>query len=114
MSNFHAAIMERRRYGENGWNVEYEWTRNEFEAAKKIIKIILDTYEEIPFNQLRYMVGDIVYGGRVRDDKDHHLVHAIINKYFSPNVLEKGYKFSNSGLYYSPDLYSTKDYVSYI
>ena len=30
LSNFHAAVMDRKRYEENGWNLQYEWTRTEF------------------------------------------------------------------------------------
>ena len=48
------------------------------------------------------MIGDIIYGGRVTDDKDNHLVHAIIKNYISPEVLMEGFKFSKSGLYFSP------------
>lgn len=60
------------------------------------------------------MIGDIIYGGRVTDDKDNHLVHALIKNYINPEVLMEGYKFSKSGLYFSPELTHAKDYVKYI
>ena len=69
---------------------------------------------EIPFAQIRYIISEIVYGGRILDNKDNHLVAAIANKYFTPSIFEEGYKFSKSGLYYSPQSFSLKDYISYI
>lgn len=47
------------------------------------------------------MGAEINYGGRVTDDKDVRLIKTIIKKYICLEALRDGYKFSESGIYYS-------------
>lgn len=35
LSYFHAAILERRKYGAIGWNIPYEWMTADFETSKR-------------------------------------------------------------------------------
>ena len=63
---------------------------------------------------LNYLGAEINYGGRVTDDKDVRLIKAILKSYISPGIVEVGYKFSKSGLYYSVDANSQEDYLAYI
>lgn len=60
------------------------------------------------------MLAEIIYGGRVTDNWDRRLMGAITVNYFNPEVLKDGYKFSKSGLYYSPQAGNVKDYINYI
>lgn len=50
----------------------------------------------------------------MRDDKDFRLIRNIADKYFNYEMLQDGYKFSKSGLYYSPAAGSLEQYISYI
>lgn len=67
------------------------------------MKILLNDNKEVCFKSIRYMIGEIIYGGRVTDPRDYTLLNAISDNYFNPEVLKDGYKFSTSGLYYSPE-----------
>jgi dynein heavy chain len=49
----------------------------------------------------RYTVGEINYGGRVTDDWDRRLIMNILEDYYCDPVLEDGYQFSTSDVYYS-------------
>lgn len=35
---FHAAILERRKFGPIGWNIPYEWMDSDFETCQKQLK----------------------------------------------------------------------------
>jgi dynein heavy chain len=77
--------------------------------------MLLVEQPEIPWDALRYVTGQINYGGRVTDDWDRRCLMAILGKYYTPSVLDDSYKFSESGLYFSPavgPLDSFKEYVN--
>ena len=74
----------------------------------------VDESQEIPLTILRYIVGDINYGGRVTDDKDSKLISAILSKYFNELVFDDGYKFSDSDIYYAPKMDQISDVYQYL
>lgn len=57
---------------------------------------------------LRFLFTEINYGGRVTDDKDRRLINSLILKFCSPEVLQDGYRFSDSGTYYMPECETVK------
>jgi dynein heavy chain, axonemal len=71
-------------------------------------------YELVPYKVLNYIGAEINYGGRVTDDKDQRLIKTILRTYVTPGILEDGFKFSESGLYYSPPAGEKEDYIDYI
>jgi dynein heavy chain len=64
--------------------------------------MLLDEYDKVPYKVIQYLGAEINYGGRVTDDKDVRLIVTIIKKYINPESLKDGYKYSESGVYYSP------------
>lgn len=80
----------------------------------KQLKLFLDEYQEIPFKVLNYLGAEINYGGRVTDDKDVRLIKTILRQYIQEGILEDGFKFSESGKYYSIQAGSQEDYMNYI
>ena len=63
---------------------------------------------------LQFLEAEINYGGRVTDDKDRRLLNTIVRVYTCPQVLEKGYKFSESGIYYAPELKTMEEHLDFI
>jgi len=43
-----------------------------------MLKLFLDSPEEIPWDALLFVTGDINYGGRVTDDQDRRCLMAIL------------------------------------
>ena len=39
---FHAAILERRKYGAIGWNIGYMWMNSDLETSKRQLKMYLE------------------------------------------------------------------------
>jgi dynein heavy chain len=79
-----------------------------------MLKIFLDEQEEIPWEALLYVTGHINYGGRVTDDWDRRCLISLLRKYSNPDVLEDGFKFSDSGIYYAPTNGPIESYKEYI
>ena len=111
---FHAIVQDRRKFGPIGWNIPYAFTYEDFDVCMKQLKIFLDEYNQIPYKVLNYLGAEINYGGRVTDDKDVRLIKTILRRYINENIVEDGYKFSDSGLYYSMKAGSQEDYINYI
>lgn len=93
--------------------------------------MLLDEYEEIPYKVnkksifllflyklklkvLNYLGAEINYGGRVTDDKDVLLIKSILKLYMNPNILKDNHRFSESGIYFSPEAGEHSDYMNYI
>ena len=111
---FHAIIQERRKFGPLGWNIPYEFTDGDLRICIRQLKMFLEEYEETPFKVLKYTVGEINYGGRVTDDWDRRLIMSILDDYYTPKVLQDGYKFSSSPIYESISGETYSDYKNYI
>ena len=60
------------------------------------------------------MTSDIDYGGRITDDFDRLLLLSILKQYYTPQILEEGYRFLKSGMYYVPNLKTVQDYRRFI
>lgn len=58
--------------------------------------------EDIPWDAMKYMTGQINYGGRVTDDWDRILLLNILMKFYNDDILSENYAFSTSGIYYVP------------
>jgi len=111
---FNALILERRKYGSLGWNIPYEFSNSDLKISQSQLLMFLNTYEQIPYEALRYMAAEANYGGRVTDPKDRILINTILNDFYDPKVINDGHKFSEGGVYYCPpegELSTYKDYI---
>lgn len=111
---FHAIVQDRRKFGPIGWNIPYAFTNEDLVVSRRQLKIFIENYEVVPFKVLNIIGAEINYGGRVTDDKDVRLIKTILGTYMQPNILEVGYKFSESGLYCSIEPGEKEDYLEYI
>ena len=110
---FHANILERRKFGPLGWNIRYAFDESDLETSIAIMRRFLNEQDEIPWDALRFVTGQINYGGRVTDDWDRRCITTILQTSMKEEVLTAGFKFSPSGVYYSPEPGSYEDYKTY-
>ena len=53
---------------------------------------------QVPFDALKYAIGEANYGGRVTDDKDRRLLNTILSRIYRPEILtESPFNLSASG-----------------
>mmetsp|Transcript_30720 Transcript_30720/g.59916 ORF Transcript_30720/g.59916 Transcript_30720/m.59916 type:complete len:4305 (+) Transcript_30720:116-13030(+) len=99
---FHALVLERKKFGPMGWNVIYGFTDSDMLISKRQLKMFLNTYEETPIVALRYLVGQLNYGGRVTDEWDLRTLNMILNDMFCEQILGDEYVFTSGGEYHAP------------
>ena len=83
---FHAVVQERRKYGKVGWNVRYDFNDSDFSVSIRLLdnylaKAHANNDTQIPWDTLRYLVGEVMYGGRVTDDCDRRVVGTYMQEY---------------------------------
>lgn len=52
------------------------------QASENLLCLYLDKYKEIPWDALRYLIADVIYGGHVTDDSDRQLLTTYFNSFF--------------------------------
>ena len=110
---FHAIIQERKKFGALGWNIRYEFNASDRECALETLKIFL-AEPDVPWDAMSFVTGEITYGGRVTDSWDERCITTILKRFFAPNSLDDGYKYSASGIYYPPSKGTVSEFVEYI
>ncbi|KAH1015210.1 dynein axonemal heavy chain 10 [Dendroctonus ponderosae] len=120
---FHAVVQERRKYDKIGWNICYDFNESDFNVCIQI----LDTYltkaykakdSRIPWNSLKYLIGEVMYGGRVIDDFDRRIVKTYMDEYmgdFLFDTFQPFHFYQDSTVDYIIPPEGTKDdYIAFI
>ncbi len=89
-------MVERKRFGGLGWNVAYEFSQSDFEISSVHLQFFFSE-EKINWEAINYVIGEMNYGGRVTDVLDQRIIKYILKEFMRENVLEKEFKFSESG-----------------
>ncbi|KAJ9454440.1 Dynein-1-beta heavy chain [Diplonema papillatum] len=98
---FHSIILERRKFGSLGWNVTYEWNDTDLVVSRQWLQLFLEQ-EDVPWDSMLYIIGEINYGGRVTDPLDRLCLASVLKTYFNTDILDDAYVFSKSGVYKAP------------
>ena len=91
LSLLHGVLKERSAYGPAGWCVPYKFSDGDFTVSLSHIRLLLSSPEgagqapgggasPVALGAIRYLVGDINYGGRVTDQRDRVLLQIILDR----------------------------------
>ncbi|XP_041266334.1 dynein heavy chain 10, axonemal [Onychostruthus taczanowskii] len=83
---FHAVVQERRKFGKVGWNVPYDFNESDFQVCMEILNTYLTKAfeqkdDQIPWNSLKYLIGEVMYGGRAIDSFDRRILTVYMDEY---------------------------------
>ncbi|MCO5581018.1 hypothetical protein L7F22_034894 [Adiantum nelumboides] len=113
---FHAVVQERRSFGPLGWNIPYGFDDGDLRISVRQLRMFINesSPDNLPLQALNYVTGECNYGGRVTDDKDRLLLGVILKRIYCKDMMQPGYKLSESGIYQTPPPGDLASYVSYI
>ena len=93
---FHTVMIERRKFGPKGWNMHYPFNMGDLRDSS----IVLQNYMEqnaasgkIPWDDLRYIFGEIMYGGHIVDDWDRRFCSAFLENLMQDTLLDEAELF---------------------
>jgi len=67
---FHSLILGRTKFGSQGWSRKYDFNDGDLRICGEILHNYLAAYEQVPYTDLIYLFGEIIYGGHITDDWD--------------------------------------------
>ncbi|XP_036920260.1 dynein heavy chain 17, axonemal [Sturnira hondurensis] len=85
---FHAVVAERRKFGAQGWNRSYPFNNGDLTISINVLYNYLEANAKVPWDDLRYLFGEIMYGGHITDDWDRRLCRTYLLEYIRVEMLE--------------------------
>jgi dynein heavy chain len=84
---FHAVVCERRKFGPQGWNRVYPYNTGDLTISAMVLYNYLEANAKVPWEDLRYLFGEIMYGGHITDDWDRRLCKTYLEVYMHPDMV---------------------------
>ena len=99
---FHALILGRRKFGSQGWSKHYSFNDGDLTICANVLENYLRNYEQIPYSDLQYIYGEIMYGGHITDDWDRRTNGTYLKVIIEPRLFQ-GMQLTRAPGFKSPD-----------
>ncbi|XP_017490335.1 PREDICTED: dynein beta chain, ciliary-like, partial [Rhagoletis zephyria] len=85
---FHAVSGERCKFGPQGWNKAYPFNVSDLIISANVLHNYLEGSSRIPWEDLRYLFGEIMYGGHITDDWDRRLCRTYLEELLQQELID--------------------------
>ena len=89
---FHAVVLGRRRFGQQGWSRAYSFNTGDLVICANVLESYLNAAPDgvVPWDDLRYIFGEIMYGGHITDAWDRRTNNTYLQVLLVPEILQSG------------------------
>lgn len=105
---FHAVVAERRKFGPQGWNRNYPFNIGDLTISVYVLWNYLEANSKVPWEDLRYLFAEIMYGGHITDDWDRRLCRTYLEEVLTQDLIDGDISLC-AGFSAPPNL----DYIGY-
>eukprot|EP00929_Paragymnodinium_shiwhaense_P082767 TRINITY_DN4377_c2_g1_i1.p1 TRINITY_DN4377_c2_g1~~TRINITY_DN4377_c2_g1_i1.p1 ORF type:complete len:2551 (-),score=809.20 TRINITY_DN4377_c2_g1_i1:84-7481(-) len=88
---FHSLISGRIKFGAQGWSKKYPFNDGDLTICGQVLKNYLNNAEalgtDVPWPDLRYIFGEIMYGGHITDSWDRRVNNTYLSVLIGPELL---------------------------
>nr|XP_020748715.1 dynein heavy chain 11, axonemal isoform X1 [Odocoileus virginianus texanus] len=85
---FHACVAGRLRFGPQGWSRRYPFSPGDLTICANVLYNYLEANPNVPWEDLRYLFGEIMYGGHITDDWDRKLCCVYLEEFINPSLID--------------------------
>jgi dynein heavy chain len=85
---FHSLILGRRKFGSIGWSRIYNFNDGDLTICGDVLHNYLSKYEKVPYQDLIYIYGEIMYGGHITDQLDRRTNANYLQVIIRPQIME--------------------------
>ena len=90
LCHFHSVMIERKTFGPKGFNMQYPFSIQDLLASGVVLRNYMDSApSKMPWDDLRYLIGEIMYGGHIVNDFDRLLCNCYLDFYLRDELLDE-------------------------
>lgn len=91
LCHFHSIMMERKMFGPMGFNMKYPFSIGDLRDSATCLQNYMENSGggKIPWQDLKYIFGEIMYGGHIVNDFDRLLANEYLNFYMKEELLDE-------------------------
>lgn len=90
LCHFHSLMLERKKFGPMGFNMMYPFSLGDLRDSAVCLNNYMENVESrIPWQDLRYIFGEIMYGGHIVNDFDRLLCNSYLDFIMDDGLLEE-------------------------
>ncbi len=90
LCHFHAIMLERKKFGPKGFNMMYPFSIGDLVNSAAVLRNYMENAPtHVPWQDLRYLFGQIMYGGHIIDDFDRLMCSTYLEHFMKDAVLDE-------------------------
>jgi len=90
LSFFHSMMLGRKKYGNQGWSRAYGFNMGDLRICSDVLESYLNANpKSVPWQDLRYIFGEIMYGGHITDFFDRRTNNTYLSVIFKDTLLKR-------------------------
>jgi dynein heavy chain len=84
---FHSLILGRKKFGSQGWSRKYNFNDGDLTICGDVLHNYLASSDTVPYPDLQYLFGEIMYGGHITDDWDRRTNMTYLQVLIKPEIM---------------------------